>query len=57
MDIESFLQGEVLALVELVLGCAAERGALVQTLVVVDQVGGTTVSVDVRNVVIIQFLL
>lgn len=54
---ESLLQRNVLTLVKLVLDGAAERGAFVKTLVVCDVVSGTLVSVQERNIIVVQILL
>lgn len=51
---ESLLQGHILALVELVLWTIAEGRSFKQTVVVVDVVGSTLVSVQERHIVVIQ---
>lgn len=54
---KSLLQSNVLTLVKLVLGGAAERRALIEAFIVRDQVSGTLVSVQKWNIVVVQFLL
>lgn len=54
---ESLLQRNVLALIKLILGSRTERRALIETLVVCDQMSSTFVSVQKRNVIVVQLLL
>lgn len=57
MLFKSLLQRNVLTLVKSILGGAAKRGALIETLVVLDPLGSTFVSVQERNIVVVQLLL